>query len=133
MLFFLRSGSHSAAILCINWIRQESQNQHLPHISLPIIEELHTLQVDENAEETIQNEVYNTKEHIQNQSSKSDESDDDESDSNKILKVFSDFSSTWFSDFQNTNSLTLQEQEFHTNCHTVLKPFKQSKRNSKFF
>ncbi|GBC43764.2 hypothetical protein RIR_jg14867.t1 [Rhizophagus irregularis DAOM 181602=DAOM 197198] len=95
------------------------------------------LQVDENAEETIQNEVYNTEENIQNQSSKSDESSDDESDGNKNFESFksndNDFSSTWFFDFQNTNSLALQEQEFHTNCHTVLNHLNSLKEIANFF
>ncbi|CAB4399771.1 unnamed protein product [Rhizophagus irregularis] len=66
--FTIRGGACKhirAAILCINWIRQEPQNQYLPYISLPTIEELDRLHVDENAEETIQNEVYNTEENIQ--------------------------------------------------------------------
>ncbi|PKY32572.1 hypothetical protein RhiirB3_450849, partial [Rhizophagus irregularis] len=96
--FTIRGGACKhirAAILCINWICQEPQNQHLPYISLPTIEELDRLHVDENAEETIQNEVYNTEENIQNQS---DESSDDESNGNKNFESFqsndNDFSST---------------------------------------
>ncbi|PKK70127.1 hypothetical protein RhiirC2_780101 [Rhizophagus irregularis] len=105
--FTIRGGACKhirAAILCINWIRQEPQNQYLPYISLPTIEELDRLHVDENAEETIQNE-----------------SNDN------------DFSSTWFFDFQNTNSLALQEQEFHTNCHTVLNHLNSLKEIANFF
>ncbi|PKC56156.1 hypothetical protein RhiirA1_474413, partial [Rhizophagus irregularis] len=135
--FTIRGGACKhirAAILCINWICQEPQNQHLPYISLPTIEELDRLHVDENAEETIQNEVYNTEENIQNQS---DESSDDESNGNKNFESFqsndNDFSSTWFFDFQNTNSLALQEQEFHTNCHTVLNHLNSLKEIANFF
>ncbi|PKK61350.1 hypothetical protein RhiirC2_791922 [Rhizophagus irregularis] len=51
----------------------------------------------------------------------------------KILKVYNDFSSTWFFDFQNTNSLALQEQEFHTNCHTVLNHLNSLKEIANFF
>ncbi|PKY47575.1 hypothetical protein RhiirA4_462819 [Rhizophagus irregularis] len=101
-----------------------------------IFEELDRLQVNEDAEETIQNEVYNTEENIQNQSSKSDESSDDESDSNKNFESFqsndNDFSSTWFFDFQNTNSLALQEWEFHTSCHTVLNHLNSLKEIANF-
>ncbi|CAB4491669.1 unnamed protein product [Rhizophagus irregularis] len=90
--------------------------------SVPTIEELDRLQVAEN---------------IQNQSSKSDESSDDESDGNKNFESFksndNDFSSTWFFDFQNTNSLALQEQEFHTNCHTVLNHLNSLKEIANFF
>jgi hypothetical protein len=107
---------------------------------LPTIDELHTLQVNENTEETIQNEVYNIEEDIRNQSNKRDENDDDESDGDEDYTNFEssqfndkDLASTWFLNFQNTNSLALQEQEFHTNCHTVLNHLNSLKEIAKIF
>ena len=127
-----------AAILCINWIRQEPQNQHLPYIFLPTIEELqelHTLNIDE-SEETIQNKAYNIGENIYNQSSESDNYESDKEyknfESSQQLSD-KDFSSSWFLDFQNTNSLALQEQEFHNNCHSVLNHLNNLKEIAKFF
>ena len=125
-----------AAILCINWIRQEPANQYLPHISLPTVEELYT-QVDDNTEENIQNEINNIEElNIQIQRNQSDESEE----SNKEYKNLEssqlnddNLSSTWFFDFQNTNSLALQEQEFHINCHSVLNHLNSLKEISKLY
>jgi hypothetical protein len=106
---------------------------------LPTIDELCTLQVNENTEETIQNEVYNIKRRYCN---KRDENDDDESDGDgdEDYKNFEssqlndkDLASTLFLNFQNTNSLALQEQEFHTNCHTVLNHLNSLKEIAKFF
>src|ERR1700722_12707672 len=96
-----------AAILCINWICQEPQNQHLPHISLPTIEELYALQVDENAEENIQNEVYDIEEFIQNQSDRSDESNKSDEEKYESFESYQLNEKNWFFDFQNTNTLAL--------------------------
>ena len=46
----------------------------------------------------------------------------------KNLKIL-----TLFFDFQNTNSLILQEQEFHVNCHAILNHLNNLKEISKFF
>src|SRR5437763_10089590 len=127
---------YTAAILCINWIRQEPANQHLPYISLPTVEELYT-QVDDNTEENIQNEINNIEElNIQIQRNQSDESEEsDEEYKNLESSQLNDdnLSSTWFFDFQNTNSLALQEQEFHINCHSVFNHLNSLKEISKFF
>jgi len=137
--FIFRGGACKhirAAILCINWIRQEPANQHLPYISLPTVEELYT-QVDDNTEENIQNEINNIEElNIQIQRNQSDESEEsDEEYKNLESSQLNDdnLSSTWFFDFQNTNSLALQEQEFHINCHSVLNHLNSLKEISKFF
>ena len=44
-----------------------------------------------------------------------------------------DSSSTLFFDFQNTNSLIFQEQEFHVNCYAILNHLNNLKEISKFF
>ncbi|CAB5394950.1 unnamed protein product [Rhizophagus irregularis] len=73
--------------------------------SVPTIEELDRLQ---NAEETIQNEVYNTEENIQNQSSKSDESSDDESDVLNHLNSLKEIAN-FFNNFDSKNVIQNNE------------------------
>ncbi len=123
-----------AAILCINWIRQELSNQHLPHISLPTIEEIQALHVNESTEETMQNEVYNIEEFINIEKLNEDDESDKEFENSEDFQLNNDDSlSTLFFDFQNTNSFILQEQEFHVNCHAVLNHLNNLKEISKFF
>lgn len=135
--FIFRGGACKhmrAAILCINWIRQEPSNQHLPHISLPTIEEIQALHVNESTEETMQNEVYNIEEFINIEKLNEDDESDKEFENSEDFQLNNDDSlSTLFFDFQNTNSFILQEQEFHVNCHAVLNHLNNLKEISKFF
>jgi len=100
---------------------------------LPTVEEIQALHINENTEETIQNEVYNIEEFIDIEKLNEEDESDKEFENSEDFQLNDDSSSTLFFDFQNTNSLILQEQEFHVNCHAILNHLNNLKEISKFF
>ncbi|CAB4440038.1 unnamed protein product [Rhizophagus irregularis] len=83
-------------------------NQHLLYIPLPTIDELQVN--NENTEEIIENGIND----IVKDQKQSDNSSDE-------------------SDGEHEKFETLQEKEFHTNCHSVLNHLNSLKEISKFF